>query len=150
MNSTLYDQMFTEDEKKLILRTTVTTADSGSNKGGKATQDHMFCLSWEEAKLLSKENCICVLSEAVYKAASVWINTDYKSGWWWTRTPSTDTQQGVRVIEGDGNTEDYFAYVNKNGTVRPAIWIDAYLLTEKALKADSAPYRMYVKAVKLQ
>ena len=128
LNQEIYMNMFTDEEKDVIVYSVISTPDQGSSKGGNDTKDYMFCLSLEEAQLLTEDQLICRLSDVVLKANEVLIDETYNSGWWWLRSPANSTQQGACVVGEDGDALSYYAKVRNNGTVRPAIWIDPYAL----------------------
>ena len=132
LNSDFISAAFTEDEKALILETTV-TADknpSYSTDPGNDTTDKIFLLSIDEANEYFSSDDERMCAPAAYaKAQGAYSSSDYEvdgeaTCWWWLRSPGYLQDYAAVVYFGGGvyyyGLNVYFDYA----CVRPAFWIN--------------------------
>lgn len=148
LNSTFYDEAFTEDQKNQIFLTTVENNDNPrfNGKGGKDTEDYVFLLSIEEAERYYKTETYGGMGAAVgndspdrecqptayaqEQGASVWTelmigegSLDHINGWWWLRSPGGEEAE-ASFITPDGNINYSGCDVSRDfNCVRPAMII---------------------------
>ncbi len=145
LNSQFLETAFTEDERSYILTTVVSdTANAGyGTDGGAITEDKVFLLSVEEAdkyfpeSVWSEEEKYDINRERATQATSyahmfAWRPAKKDRWWsdncyWWLRSTGTHQVHGVRFSYGvsfAGNlSRTNIETVDRNGGVRPAIWI---------------------------
>lgn len=133
LNNDFYLNSFSDDERVKMQR--VITSDE--------TDDLIFLLSAEEARLLFKTNAMRIARITEYLK-----NKGYKdyhnNGNWWTRSVSTATNgKGVVPVETEGNVRsagtNYLApekYVYTDTGVRPVICIDLAETTDEAVNME--------------
>ena len=110
LNGEFYEDSFNDDEKGVI----------ASSDPGK-----VFLLSsWEADKYFSSdEDRKCVPTEYA-KANGAWEDRDNGCCYWWLRSPNPDDSQDVSIVESYGRDDTYGDFLNGNGSVRPALWIN--------------------------
>ena len=132
LNNMFYDNSFTDTEKGQILTVSNNNYDNPvyNTKGGNATRDKVFLLSMDEANkylrnYLNRER-ICRRSSYVEaKGLFDWLDDD--TSWWWLRSPG-DTSKSALCVFRNGSANYIGSFVNdKNGCVRPALWLDLSL-----------------------
>ncbi len=130
LNSDFYTNSFNDNEKLKIQR--MITSDK--------TDDLVFCLSAEEARVLIESDD----KRVAYISGNVSANgfKDYNGkGDWWTRSVSTATNgKGVVIVETDGNVRSAGSnplapeeYVYTDTGVRPAVCVDLSGAEENAM-----------------
>ena len=100
-------------------------------KGGHATQDRIFALSIDEAKKYFRDYDDRMAAPTGYaKKQGCYVSDDYslstgeKTGWWWLRSPGSDSSCAADVLS---NGDIYRDGVDVNygyGCVRPAFWLN--------------------------
>ena len=138
LNGTFYEQTFSEDEKKLIALTHVTTSDNPrwGTDGGNDTDDHVFLFSAAEAVDIfgaeQDEPCdgrkVEVTEYAVSRGCwrSGMENCKNNCIAWWLRSPGA-SGKSVACVFGDGTIldGDQSCYVTQGHyAVRPVLWVD--------------------------
>lgn len=123
LNDDFISEAFSDDEKKQICETVLTTEDNSEyhTSGGNDTSDKVFVLSNEELKKYFpyEETRCCEATEYVIgKGCKV---NDEKIVFWLLRTPG-DKQYTVQGIETDGYCASYGTRVNEKNAIRPALW----------------------------
>lgn len=128
LNETFYPDAFSQDEKTLVAKSVVTTADNPAShaKGGEKTEDYVFILSFNELLVCSAVNpSMEEISAAPTRyaiAQGVEYNSDWKSASWWIRMPGMD-QSCAGYCDVTGSPL-YNCPVSRKGLgVRPAIWV---------------------------
>lgn len=121
LNHNLYESMFNDNEKKMILD----HPDTG---------DRLSLLSVKEADSFfeSQESRQIALTEAAIKdgtnlnsesKANNWDVKGYRSSWWWLRGTGKK-KLTAPIVSENGEIETDKKYVNKpNGAVRPVVWV---------------------------
>lgn len=126
MNSEFFETAFSDSEQTAIEMVEVTNIDQGNvkweDRGGRATQDRLFCLSCKEAEYYFPQTNQREAKATKYASDNgAWAlfssNTD-----WWTRSAGEKSGQAC-VIYADGGFLSV-DYKNKSG-VRPVMWIDS-------------------------
>lgn len=127
LNGTFFNGAFLENEKNVILTTTVVAEDNATynTDAGNSTQDKVFLLSASEAnKYFSSDVKRQCTPTAYAKVRGTYVNPDIGTTWWWLRSPGYD-QSSAADVYSVGNIYDGGCTVNGNdGAVRPAMWID--------------------------
>ena len=133
-NDTFYDAAFSEDEKRFIQTVTLKNPDNPlrGTPGGNDTEDRLFCLSLEEAKIYFKDQgdrWAVPTDYAINERADTHEENGIVTGWWWLRTPASSANRASDVdcygetdweINGYGEDGDF---VIGSNCVRPAVWI---------------------------
>ena len=116
LNGEFYNSAFNSDEMEMILTTLVETPSSVHNiDGGNSTNDKLFCLSVEEAKMYFSSN-----EERVVESKQ---KSNGEGVCWWLRTPGERGYYSAYVSESgqiDVDGENQFSTL----TVRPAMWLE--------------------------
>ena len=153
LNKVFYKNAFTEKERNMIKKVTLTNNDNSIFKtdGGKNTKDKVFILStkeiedyrkiFESSKLANAGECKCYPT-AYALAQGIWVKTKNNDGSatkigvckWWTRTPGDSVKNSVYAVYcEDELVKDYqFLYLyeygfpvsTQNFGVRPALYIN--------------------------
>lgn len=114
MNKSFYESAFTDEEKKIIIKSTnknTTWANSTRTPGD--TLDYVFALSLDE---------VCTYYEADYARQA--YDLYGRSCMWWLRTPGCGSNVVMFVDEyGSIDRDGGFVY-NSYGGYRPAMWVD--------------------------
>ena len=125
LNNEFYTNAFSEYEKEMLLKRTVTADKNPRYKTnpGEPTMDNVFLLSIKETEQYFKTS-----ADRKAKATDYAVKTgaETQDGYsrWWLRTPGRDSKCAAAVysvgsIDGAGET------VNRGSiTLRPAIWIE--------------------------
>ena len=122
-NGPFYQLAFTPEEQAMIPEVTVVTEPNEKYKtpGGNDTQDRIFALSMDEAKLLPDN-----ASRLGYTTAYQQVQGYYFGGkinCWWLRTPGVEPDF-VTLVGNSGSIGTYGYRVDNNEyAVRPAMWI---------------------------
>ena len=104
LNNSFRNLAFTEEEKKLIAKSTIENPDNKGTEGGNDTEDYIFLLSIDEVNKYFKTD-----------------NDRACGGEWWLRTPGYG-QNSEAFVNIDGCI-NYYGYDLVFG-VRPALWLD--------------------------
>lgn len=132
LNNDFINTAFTDKEKSLIPRITVSTEKNSkyNTNPGNNTQDQVFLLSIEETYkyFYSDRERVCIHTEYSAKQGCPPSNDGswYKKNhcWWWLRSPG-NTQNSVATVNGEGIVLEGGYNVNGAGSaVRPALWIN--------------------------
>ncbi|MDR1805770.1 MAG: DUF6273 domain-containing protein [Clostridium sp.] len=113
LNGEFYDSFGAE--KGRILQTHLDNPHNWEyhTKGGKPTDDYIFCLSIDEAKRYFKDGSDKV---AQYRG---------KMGWWWLRSPGSGQNLAASVYrDGPVDTCGFLVYLKASVAVRPALWLN--------------------------
>ncbi len=127
LNSTFYDDAFSESEKQLILTSNI-TADKNpdySTDQGNDTEDNIFLLSISEAnKYFSSDSSRqCKATNYTYSKGA--FKSDNNSNcWWWLRT-SGGSPAHTSCVSDVGRVYNGGYYISSDiYAVRPAFWIN--------------------------
>lgn len=131
LNGTFLNTAFDQEEQAMIFTTRVdNSASQGNpewkNKGGNATNDKIFLLSYKEADWYfnGAESRMCKPTKyAISRGADVRkLNEKTEAGWWWLRSPGEKFSHAA-FVNFDG---ERYSNAAANGylSVRPAMWID--------------------------
>lgn len=127
LNSTFYDDAFSEIEKQFISMAKVTADENPdySFDQGNETQDKVFLLSIDEANkyFYADFSRRCKATDYAYSLGA-YKNSDNGNCWWWLRTLGSSSSRAAFV-----NAFGYFSNSGNNvensfGAIRPAVWID--------------------------
>lgn len=138
LNQTFYTQAFTTSEKNSIQTTLVDEGldqchpERAPKRLGNDTYDKVFLLSYAEAiqYLPSDRDRMCVpsdkaLAEGCNKSDKRYLDGQYKTCWWWLRSPAYNNNFVVADWTGVLDT----CYMSHTyGVVRPAIWVSTSAL----------------------
>lgn len=111
LNDDFYEEVFSEDERKMIVEE-------------ETTGDKVFLLSAEQASSYFKDDNsrITTASEAA-KAWGTNVNGKNKNTWWWL-WDSDVKNISASVVTAEGTVDKEGTFVNcASGGIRPAIWI---------------------------
>ena len=125
LNEDFYNEAFTEDERNMIITTTVVNKDNTEKgtKGGNDTQDNVFILSLDEAKQYFRGDSSrqAYAPDTVAKQGLYVDSNGYSL--WWLRTPGAVGYASCYVDHlgriQDGGIMNRYTYIG----VRPAIWV---------------------------
>lgn len=131
LNEDYLHAAFSEDEQKMILKTTV-TADKNPYfdiSPGNDTIDKVFCLSIKEVNeyFTSDESRQCALTDYAAARGRLVIRDDdsgakYPSAWW-LRSPGRSIVDAA-IVRGNGTVYDSGLFVDSDEvSVRPVLWI---------------------------
>lgn len=119
LNFSLFNQLFTSEEKKNILESEC--VQSSPDGDVSVTQDKLFVLSVEEFDQYMPEEM-----KACHAADSAKNHGAYcdSSGncWYWLRSLGKDARH-VCAVKSDASVSDSLAPTSKDTAVRPAMWI---------------------------
>ncbi len=130
LNETFYQNAFSQNEKALISKTLIETADNPASHtdGGADTEDCVFILSFNE--LLAFASCnpnldeIAAVATDYANSRGLDVHKEWRTCQWWLRMPGV-TQDCAGYCDMGGNPL-YSGYVNRpDFGVRPAIWVFA-------------------------
>lgn len=123
LNTVLYKKMFTDQERKIILKSEVIQeADPEAGIEKIVTKDYLFLLSAKEVKeYLTEEqaNAEMILVDAFRSKISI----DRFCCAWWLRTPGRFPDTMCVVENGDIDDRGMFIDADEVG-IRPAMWVD--------------------------
>ena len=129
LNNDFYYGAFTDGERNQIMTIQNSNPDASfysssyGGKGGNATSDNVFLLSFEQAENYfagSNDRKCSPTDYAMWNGAHA--NNDDHSCYWWLRSPGHDQCSAMDVYD-NGNL-NYGSVSDDNG-VRPALWIYA-------------------------
>ena len=126
LNNSFYKTAFNDSIKEFILTTTVKPADNIKYgfSGGNQTEDKLFLLSLEEARLYFDINAERISRATKYAAAKGSYNNGDAGCWWWLRTPCDDNESALCVYYHGEVDEDTDSGVHDTHCgVRPAMWV---------------------------
>ena len=104
LNDTFYEKTFSENEKSQILTVSIKNPDNPlyGTPGGNDTEDKVFCLSLEEARLYfrdAKDRMAAPTDFALKQGAAVsddgMLENGMKTGWWWLRSPASSANRAA-------------------------------------------------------
>lgn len=131
LNHDFYDCAFTDEEKEVILTTTVDNSASQNNpewdvKGSSSTEDKIFLLSAAEYLRYFGKGDKCLYSDyALSKTMKIFSET----GSWWLRSPGKKTGEFCTANKGKVSSSS----AKKDSGICPAMWID--------LSVDTSDFR---------
>ncbi|MBR2924300.1 MAG: hypothetical protein IKC28_04640 [Clostridia bacterium] len=119
LNSTFYNECFSDTQRGSILRTTI---QSNYVNSSVQTQDDVFCLSADECRQYLNANllrCTATRYAAGQQAAT-------KDGYcYWQLRDTTNRKNDNNRVEPNGDILEYGSNTNAAGVaVRPAIWVN--------------------------
>lgn len=119
MNSTFYNECFTETQRRAVLRSTLQSNYAGSTV---QTQDYVFPLSMSECQqYLSTSMMRCTPTQY---AKGLQAALDSGNCYWQLRD-TTNRKNDNNRVEPDGTIREYGSNTNAAGvSVRPAIWVN--------------------------
>ena len=134
LNKKFLNQAFTSSEREYILTTHVDEDISQCdpahepNRLGKDTDDKVFLLSYAEALkyMPTEEERMCrpttrAINEGGNKSDKRYIDNEYRTCWYWLRSPAYNNNVCIVGWEGELDT----CYMSHDyGVVRPCIWVD--------------------------
>lgn len=121
MNHEMYDAMFSDLEKEIIVK-------------NQKTEDYLTLLTPEEAAEIfdtREKRQLEITDNArsegtnvnIYSKVNYWDTKNYRSSWWWLRGEGW-LQLTAPIVSADGDILLDEKYVNKpNGAVRPVVWV---------------------------
>jgi len=114
LNGSFYNSTFSEQEKEMIAETRLTTASD------ERTDDKIFLLSVEEVNEYMGDNShINVRNARIAEhlaTGEIW--------WWWLRSPGNISICATSVLLVGNIDVDGLAVHDRNGGVRPALWLN--------------------------
>ncbi len=125
LNETFLNTAFTGEERAGIPTVTVSADDNPAygTSPGRDTQDRVFLLSIKEAETYFNSNDDRKCRATSYsKPKEVWTNNN-GTCMWWLRT-SGYSNISAAYVGYDGIIRNYGCSVDRNRSVRPALWID--------------------------
>lgn len=116
-------QAFTEEEKARILPVVNENPSKKGykSKGGEATEDLVFLLSFEELETYFPLKADRSAAPTLYARAGG-IRVKQGCSPWWLRTPGRE-QHHASCVTIDGGYYDYFDITCPTNGIRPAMWI---------------------------
>ena len=128
LNSDFYESVFTEDEKRQIQRTIVSTPDNEiyQTSGGVPVKDDLFLLSAEEVETYfpDEESRMASASAIAMDGQTDSGITNSETCYWWLRSTGMFDYSCMFVDYNGHIREDGAAAGNFIFAVRPAMWID--------------------------
>ena len=130
LNETFYQNAFSQNEKALISKTLIETADNpvSHTDGGADTEDSVFILSFNE--LLAFSSCnpnlndVAALATDYATACGLDVHKQWRTCQWWLRMPGA-TQDCAGYCDMGGNPLYSGSVSRPDFGVRPAIWVFA-------------------------
>ncbi len=135
LNDTFLNSAFNAKEKKLIKKTTLTTADNPEfgTAGGNKTKDKIYLLSREDVlkynfskdPFTEDSTRICYSTDfaMVIRSAFSLSAGGELATYWWLRSPGCDPSV-VTSVSNHGDVDDFSAYVVTYNSVRPALQLN--------------------------
>ena len=131
LNGYFYRKAFNKAERARIVTSGIITPNKPAyhTRGGASTQDHLFCLSFDEAKRYFKSP-IDRVTQPTKKAFENGVikQSNDSACHWWLRTPGADqrraTAVGCKGTLGKGSAKEGFEVDTAHVGVRPAMWIE--------------------------
>ena len=126
MNEDFYHTAFSNEEKSIILKSSIFTERSGK------TSDNVFLLSREQTQTyFHSDNARCCKPTEYAKGNGVYPSTNPNcvgNCWWWIRTSSGNPKHAC-FIAYDGSARNYTYVMDDSPGIRPAINISVDLFT---------------------
>ena len=123
----MIEDNISDEEKKKILTTLVSTPDSSryKTKGGNSTNDKLYLLSLEEAEKYLRNDEVKKCIPTAYAISNGSIRSEFRgTNYWWLRSPGL-LQISAAVVEYCGELyESGYMADNSDVCVRPAMWIE--------------------------
>lgn len=133
MNNDFINKAFSNSQEAQIA--TVTNQNPGfgrkRKKGGNATQDRIFAISFDEAvKYFRDDNDRMAavtghtIKQGGFGSDDFSLRNGDKTGWWWLRSPGV-FNYSAKIVVDDGDISIYAPEVNSSCIcVRPAFWLN--------------------------
>lgn len=138
MNKNFLNEAFTAEQQESILLTDILedisqcSGDYPPNRTGADTQDKVFTLSYVEmTKYLPTDyDRLCVptktaLAEDCNESDKRYLDDEYKTCWYWMRSPAYNNN--ALVVDWEGSIETCYIS-HAYGVARPAMWVDCSAL----------------------
>ena len=132
LNGEFYNKAFSENEKKLIRNSGISTKKVyrggflgfGKKEELSYTDDYIFLLSEEEAEkyFVNNEARKCKATEYAVKNGAYVADNGYS--WWWLRSPNFNYGNSVYYVNGDGDVLNDCYVISSYLLARPALWIN--------------------------
>lgn len=124
----VYNTAFTDDEKRLILKTALTNEenDDYGTEGTGETEDYVFLLSEAEArKYCTPSTLLQVKVSMKVQADNPYANVDSGEHCpWWLRTVG-GSEYHAQIVFSDATIDTFGTYASAEGIgIRPAMWIE--------------------------
>jgi len=143
LNSSFFDNAFSDEEKQFILETQIRNYVNpwyGTAGGGADTMDRVFLLSLHEVVYyFGDSGTLSGLTGTPVPNLPGFILDEYNDSrrttaidedvvpWWWTRTPGRSVNSlqdaSAAAVTGAGDIFVYGIYLVTEGGVRPALWL---------------------------
>lgn len=133
LNGTFLSEAFSPEERERI-KSSYVTAEKNPTYGtspGNDTKDKVFLLSIAEVKkyFVSDGERLCEGTDRCYAQGA--LKFDNGCCWWWLRSPGYDPDVAA-IVNYFGTVYEHGSYVVvSTGAVRPALWIDLGVNTDK-------------------
>ena len=130
LNNDFFDSAFSQEERKAILLSDVDNSKDQCNSkwrtvGGNNTQDHVFLLSYKEAKTMFRDGiarrCRSIELNACDKDTLSEEENEFNCGWW-LRSPGEHQGEAASVYRNGHLC--YSRRVSWSYYVRPALWLN--------------------------
>lgn len=125
MNSKMYDEMFSKEEQRLVMKTHLSNPDNEvfGTSGGNDTEDLLFLLNIDEVKkYFPEDNDRIVKITSYVKKKNIHLNDDEDA--WWLRSTGADPRNAAYVDDEGAIYEAGFLSDYALNAVRPACWVD--------------------------
>ena len=131
LNGEFYNRAFSENEKKLIRNSGISTKvyrggflGFGKKEELSYTDDYIFLLSREEAEkyFVNNEAMKCKATEYAVKNGAYVADNGYS--WWWLRSPDLNRDINVYNVNYDGLIDNRYSVYTDFLLARPALWIN--------------------------
>ena len=135
LNDDFYNDVFTDKEKQMILKTTLDNKDLPKEgyDYGNDTEDYIFILSPRDVEHADVSEASIFATSNMQIAVEHGLNNTYAS--FWVRTPCLEDDDTVDLryiqVVRDGEYCTYYCVDSKQTGVRPAMWVDKDMLALK-------------------
>ena len=144
LNDTFLSTAFSSTEARSILTVNVENPNNDEYHipGGRATQDRVFLLSYDDACNYFWGNTERQAGPTQYALShNVYFEEEKGTSWWWLRSPGKTTDRAGNVVS-TGTPSTYGGYVaSGEGGVRPALWVQKDALKTTASRPYSGAVR---------
>ncbi len=129
LNQDFLKTAFTEEEQKWIPAVEISNSDNEKfgTEGGRDTNDQVFLLSLNEAKMYfeNDDDRICQPTEYALAKNKKIKHEDIGTGcWWWLRSPGDFSYNAANVWQGGSLAGGGLNVDSGSVTVRPALWLN--------------------------
>lgn len=125
LNHDFYNSVFSENEKRAIMKTTITAESNPTyrTRAGADTEDSVFLLSISEAEEMLLSQGFCSGKPTASTRAS---DKSFQASpcWYWLRSPGKDRTLAAYVTTKGQINQTGIQYNTSFGGIRPAIWIN--------------------------